>query len=179
MRWLALVALLGGCDIIFDLDRVPEPPGPLPIVGRWFSATAGAGHTCALDLDGRLFCWGLNEQGQVGRESTRYVLEDVGQVGDKLWNHISTSYDHTCGIQADESLWCWGSNTFGELGDYKPPAIAPRQVAGIWRDVSAGLDHTCGIRSDDHSLWCWGRGDSGQIGDGTTSLLIASTRIGM
>jgi alpha-tubulin suppressor-like RCC1 family protein len=170
VRWLVVVAFLGGCDVIFRIDRLDEPP---PITGRWSQVAAGKGHTCAIDLDGRLFCWGLNEYGELGRESTQYELDEVQQIGDKRWRSIVTGYQLTCGIQTDDSLWCWGNNATGAFGDGTTVSSAtPKRRGGTWKSVSATFQHTCAIASDD-ALWCWGRNDGGQVGIGTDVLIAA------
>src|SRR6185369_6345300 len=170
MRWLLVVAILGGCDVIWRLDRVPEPPEPSPLVGRWAHVDGGYGATCALDNDQHLWCWGSNGNGELGLASAVPENTVVQQVGDETWSSISTMYVDTCGVQTNGTLWCWGYNYYGQLGiGSTVVARAPQQV-GIetWREVSAGPYHTCGIR-DDGTAWCWGRNAYGELGDGDTA----------
>lgn len=43
-------------------------PGPRPVTGdlRFTSIAAGAEHTCGLVADGHMYCWGLDDAGQLG-----------------------------------------------------------------------------------------------------------------
>jgi len=45
-----------------------EPPRQVttPAAGGWASITAGFLHTCAIRTSGTLWCWGDNENGQLG-----------------------------------------------------------------------------------------------------------------
>jgi alpha-tubulin suppressor-like RCC1 family protein len=47
---------------------------------RWASVSVGDDHACALDVDGRAFCWGYNHSAQLGaRTETRCGI--VGESG--------------------------------------------------------------------------------------------------
>jgi alpha-tubulin suppressor-like RCC1 family protein len=43
--------------------------------------TAGSGFTCALSADGRLFCWGGNEFGQLGNRKTEASVSPAEVLG--------------------------------------------------------------------------------------------------
>ncbi len=81
------------------------------------SVSAGKYHTIALKLDGTVWAWGYNFNGQLG-DGTQYnrctpvqvsVLTDVISV--------SSRYDHSIALKSDGTVWAWGSNTSGQLGD--------------------------------------------------------------
>ncbi|MFZ8804314.1 MAG: MopE-related protein, partial [Candidatus Calescibacterium sp.] len=129
--------------------------------------SAGSYHTCAIDTNGSLWCWGDNWYGQLG-DGTNVGKDVPVQVSGTNWASVSAGWYHTCGIKTDEILWCWGDNWYGQLGDgTNVGKNVPVQVSGTnWVSVSAGKDHTCGVKTDG-TLWCWGRNNYGQLGDGT------------
>ena len=72
-------------------------------------------HACAITLAGRLFCWGNNEFGQLGRTgSSSYTPIQVSFGGTGLF--IEAGLKSTCAINAPGRVFCWGSNEFGQLG---------------------------------------------------------------
>ncbi len=86
----------------------------------------GVDHSCALLEDNKIFCWGQNDQGQLGREGgpssvpVAVVLpqkktEIEGEVEIK---HITAGDFHNCLLAdiGDERIFCWGKNTEGQLG---------------------------------------------------------------
>lgn len=53
-------------------------PTPVPdLDGRFTAVSAGGAHTCAIDGDGALWCWGDNSNGQLGRTSATSSPERV------------------------------------------------------------------------------------------------------
>ena len=153
---------------------------PSKALGNSIQIAAGWGHTCAINSDNKLFCWGYNECGQLGdgTNTTTYTPTPVnssGLLNGKSVINVSTaSYSHTCAINSDYELFCWGRNEYGQLGDgtnnYQNTPT-PVNSTGFLNgkavnSVSAGNSYTCAINSD-NQLFCWGNNDNGQLGDGT------------
>jgi alpha-tubulin suppressor-like RCC1 family protein len=77
-------------------------------------------HTCALvkSNGGELWCWGANENGQVGvPPSKAIVLSPTRSALPAATTRIAVGTYHSCAVTVDGSLWCWGANSFGQLGN--------------------------------------------------------------
>lgn len=152
--------------------------------GTGGSATGGAGgagacaveldlgdhHACARKGDGTLWCWGMNNYGQIGDGGTadKKAPAQVQALGTAV-AELATGGYHTCARKGDGSAWCWGLNDFGQLGDgtsVKKTAPAAVKDLGAVANLTAGTMHSC-ARKADGTAWCWGLNDAGQIGDGT------------
>jgi len=134
---------------------------PHPLGGCWGSATlrgsiaAGAVHTCALQVDSTVRCWG----GQV--ES----LTGLGPVV-----AISAGWGHTCALQSDGRVRCWGYNSDGQS---TVPADLSPAVA-----ISAGSQHTCALRAGG-AVRCWGWNTRGQTNVPGNLSLVAAIAAGL
>jgi alpha-tubulin suppressor-like RCC1 family protein len=134
---------------------------------------SGFQHTCALLGDGALWCWGLNNNGQLGdgtltdRPNPVAVQGLPGKVAS-----MALGYQHTCAVLGDGALWCWGQNQQGGVG--KPfttppvPEPQPQAVAGLAKvlRVAGGTFHTC-LLLEDKAARCMGGNAFGQLGNGT------------
>jgi alpha-tubulin suppressor-like RCC1 family protein len=135
--------------------------------------SAGEAHTCARTRDGTLWCWGDNDDGQLGINSTDTPQPEPVQVV-ALGNtvvEVSVGKSHNCARKSDGTLWCWGRNTSGALGigSIGSPQLVPVQVTALADGVigvSAGARISCA--GTDEGLWCWGYNEHGQVGDGST-----------
>jgi alpha-tubulin suppressor-like RCC1 family protein len=133
------------------------------------SMESDSGHTCAVNADGELACWGHNEYGQLGDGTTenRTTPHPVAGVG---WTSVSTGDGFTCGVLNGE-LYCWGDPSSLKLGT-SAPAIqtTPLRVgtSSGWTSVSTGAYSACGLLAG--TPYCWGSNSWGQIGIGETSL---------
>lgn len=143
--------------------------------------SAGEDHSCAINLAGELWCWGKNEDLQLGNENVEPHTIPVPVNGMPPIERIACGDDHSCAVAEDASLWCWGENEFGQLGrgtttlaEAEPTEVA---AGARWRDVAAQGDFTCAVR-EEGTLWCWGRNDDGQLGTDDTTERDTATQVG-
>jgi alpha-tubulin suppressor-like RCC1 family protein len=158
---------------------------------------AGYGHGMAREPNasevpaatGRVWVWGRNHAGQLGRGNTSgttrafpMLLDATTELTDAL--DLSGSGSHSVVVRwkagdpaLDGTVWSCGSQSEGRLGNgstasgnltYPVQAIkvGGDPLTGI-RQVSAGTSYTLALDEDGH-VWAWGSNDYGQLGDGTT-----------
>jgi len=131
---------------------------PMPVQsGAKFSAiSAGARHTCAITNVREAYCWGANDNGQVGDLAlTGPVLTRVpGSLG---YSQISAGATHTCAVRTDGALFCWGANDRGQLGNgsFGSNGVTRVSLNQPVATVSAGQQHTC-ARTTTNAVYCWG-----------------------
>jgi alpha-tubulin suppressor-like RCC1 family protein len=167
-------------------STMPDYTPSAAIGGSWERIAVGFAFTCGLDHpSGYVWCWGLNDHGQLG-DGTTTNRDAPGQLstGD-VFTDITAGYEHVCAIDSNQATWCWGYNGNGQLGaNDAVDHSSPVQVAGgmNWKRIAAGRLHTCGITDapDDGELWCWGDNRRGQLGNGdpTRASVAMPTRIG-
>jgi len=113
----------------------PQSPAPvvIPLLGlapSRVTVAAGGLHSCMLNADGRAFCWGGNDRGQLGAGSANSVATPLAVAGDVRFTAIATGLSHSCAIARGGGAWCWGENERGQLGDRSTMAHqAPMRVA--------------------------------------------------
>jgi alpha-tubulin suppressor-like RCC1 family protein len=152
----------------------------------------GSWHTCAIRTNGKLYCWGADNNGQIGNagsggstvthtgtpsqvQGTSILdLEYAGQT----FNDITAGQAHNCAISAENKMWCWGQNAQGQLGigsttdsQVARKVTLPSGETG-WKKVAAGNYWTCALTLAGH-VYCWGGaglgGPAPWIGDGNTA----------
>jgi alpha-tubulin suppressor-like RCC1 family protein len=84
----------------------------------------GYAHSCARLTDGRVACWGLNGNGQLGIGSTAAstvpkVVTDVTGA-----TKLVCGYQHACALESTGKVKCWGDNQYGQIGNGTMPADA-------------------------------------------------------
>lgn len=132
------------------------------------AVASGFSHTCAIGANGAAVCWGSNEWGQLGNDTTVLSALPIAVSGARAFVSITAGYAHTCGLAADGTAYCWGNDEAGELGTGTAGGKSgtPAAVAGGLRFsmLSAGYAHTCGVATDG-TAYCWGANESGELGD--------------
>ncbi|HET7543435.1 MAG TPA: hypothetical protein VFK05_26360 [Polyangiaceae bacterium] len=117
----------GSAAICPDTSLVRRPPARVAGLHDVTQLAAGAYHTCALQADGTVWCWGNNRKGQLGDGTTTThptptQVSSLGAAAVKL----SASVSQSCAVLADGTLWCWGS---AETPAYDAPVqTAPAQL---------------------------------------------------
>jgi alpha-tubulin suppressor-like RCC1 family protein len=156
---------LGNGESGWDSSYLPSQVSP-PMLSDVSFVSLGGGHSCAIKIDGSLWCWGNNWSGQVGDGTTTERVYPVLVANNVLTASLGES--HTCAIKQDRSLWCWGANWYGQVGvGPLGNVFSPVEVMQDVLTVSAGYYHTCAIKIDG-TLWCWGWNSYGQVdGNGT------------
>jgi len=162
---------------------------PSQLLGTmWATVVMGFRHSCALQADGHIACWGLNRSGESGVADETFVLMPRGVDGSTNWTSVSLNGSappfvggNTCGVKSDGTLWCWGTASGGRLG--MGPSVTddisrPAQVGAAtdWYSVSVGSRHACAVKRDG-TLWCWGDGSSGQLGNNDVRTRTEPTRV--
>ena len=183
LRWRSLPALaatacaLAGCgssagDAGAGKSSAQQVDQPVAVATstRFVSAEAGNWHMCMLATDGRTFCWGSNERGQLGAATTQHCMDgNLDCSATPLVAADGTAYTQivagdliTCGLTAAGAASCWGMDLGGQLGDgllmssTSPLAVADHHVfTSLAASDSAGL--ACGLTAN-AQVWCWGTG---------------------
>ncbi|MGI6484634.1 MAG: fibronectin type III domain-containing protein [Candidatus Dojkabacteria bacterium] len=86
------------------------------------SISAGGGHSCGLGSDGNGYCWGRNDNNQLGNgsniDSNVPVLVSKAAVpGGVSLSSIKAGGPTICLRTSDSKLYCSGSNSYGQLGN--------------------------------------------------------------
>ncbi len=161
-RWGHIAAFGGGSVIAAGvLLALFGTPIRSPDVAVW----GGVWHTCATRA-GDLFCWGKNNEGQLGDGTTqsRPIRTRVSGVNDIVAAAGGTF--HTCAIRTSGRVACWGRNAEGQLGVEAPAAsLSPVIVPGLAdvRALATTNEFNCALRLDG-TVSCWGDNHDGQLG---------------
>lgn len=151
---------------------------PTQIVSKdniWVTVSAGYRHSAGVKSDGTLWCWGRNDSGQIGDNTTAHKSSPVQTItGGSNWRTVAcggTGFNgFTAAIKTDGTLWVWGANDSGQIADNTTiNKSSPIQTitGGIdWRNISCGSAHIVSVKTDG-TIWNWGLGTSGQLGDNT------------
>ncbi|MFO0626426.1 MAG: hypothetical protein U0325_12505 [Polyangiales bacterium] len=171
---------------LLDRPGTDAPPDAAPVdvprdAGGTFSTTppatvakvvAGFFHTCARLVDNRVWCWGSNEQGQLGVDASITYAANPVRVGLTDVVDIAAGAFHTCALTLSGEVWCWGRNSERQLGVSSPQfAFAPVRVDDAPSGVAmlaTGSSHTC-VSTSGAQVWCWGNNTQGAGGTESSS----------
>lgn len=134
-------------------------------------------HTCAIASDDLPYCWGYNNNGQLGNNTVvdspvPVAVINTGVLAGKTVKSIATGYYHSCVIASDNQSYCWGDNVYGQLGDNSvtdrlvPVAVnTTGRLNGLTNlSITVGRYQTCVVASDNQA-YCWGYDNYGQLGN--------------
>lgn len=170
---MTLLALL-----VASLLGLVAPPGQVSadagdVIGSLRSTgsvlSVGTNHACYV-AGGKVFCWGSNNEGQIGQHPTDVLRSSVPLEIPGLSNvtAVATGQRHTCVLKSDTTVHCFGASgpAIGNLSS--GITYQPIQVLTGAASISAGGTHSCAVMTTG-AVKCWGSGFSGQLGDGSGS----------
>jgi alpha-tubulin suppressor-like RCC1 family protein len=109
----------------------PEHPAevPHPESIPWDSVSIGEGHACAIDTLQNLYCWGQNDNFQLGSPMGNTSTPTRVPV-DLQFSAVSTGPRGTCARTTSRAIYCWGVNTGHVLGlpDVDAIVMTPTRV---------------------------------------------------
>jgi hypothetical protein len=135
-------------------------------------AAGGKSHSCGIDTENNLHCWGLSDGG----------VWDFGQVTltptEGKFTFAAAGYNHSCAIRENATAHCWGIGSEDNLTEdqvaYEKGQVKLTPSDVHFQQIGAGHSHSCGLKVDG-SLACWG-GTSGSsdvpTGGGFVSLAV-------
>ena len=164
-----------------NIDHV-TPADVFGLTSGVSAIATGTFHACALTATGRVNCWGQNNFGQLGNDSTANspvpvtVASAPGALARPLGSVVAISAQggqHTCALIGGGGVKCWGHNNQLQLGlnNTGIDSLTPVDASGLTSGVSAiatGNETSCAVTSGG-GVSCWGSNRFGQFGNNTTS----------
>ncbi|MFK8003870.1 MAG: hypothetical protein AB8H86_30180 [Polyangiales bacterium] len=141
--------------------------------------SVGQSNTCAIDMDGDIWCWGSSAGGATGAPEIpttrpRRLFGDA-TFNARTFTQIAGGQRSNCAVDDEQHVWCWGSNSGSQLGtgvaggsEPLPARVADVDLSPLDEPVAQlvyGSGHGC-VRLVDGSVRCWGLNDRGQVGTG-------------
>jgi alpha-tubulin suppressor-like RCC1 family protein len=180
---------LNGGSLAAALD-VPFTTGAEAQALVFAAVSAAGGYSCGLTTAGAAYCWGINNEGELGSATNSECGDNcstlpVPVAGGLTFQSVSVGLYHACALSTNGTPYCWGSSNFGALGvdtatlnacaatPYHGGCPYPVPVSGglTFRSISAGVYHTCAVTATG-AAYCWGR-NAGELG--ADSATVATT----
>jgi alpha-tubulin suppressor-like RCC1 family protein len=110
-----------------------------PVAADVSAVATSFAHLCVLSAQGRVLCWGANnDRGRLGRPTTSLadppIPVDVGLL-DVV--SISTRAWATCAVTQAGEVYCWGDNRRGQVGDGTSVEERPTPVLVVGLEAPA------------------------------------------
>jgi alpha-tubulin suppressor-like RCC1 family protein len=129
--------------------------------------------TCGLTTAGAAYCWGSNEYGALGVDSsTAQSTTPVAVSGGLTFQSLTTGPARACGITAEGAVYCWGLMMGGDFSTnaYTPTLV---QTSQAFASIAAGMGMQVCALTAAGAAWCWGPNAKGELG--TTARLSGCT----
>jgi alpha-tubulin suppressor-like RCC1 family protein len=133
----ACMLVAGGC-----VDP-PWPEDHLTTMGNWQAVAAGGSHSCGIQEDGSIHCWGCGNGSDHGQCDPPTTSE---------WTSIVASEQHACAYGGQPGIECWGDSLVVGGVSELPDVVR----SATWKELSTDHVQACGILADNDEIWCWG-----------------------
>lgn len=134
----------------------------------------GAHHSCVVNANGELFCFGRGDDGQLGVNKIGFshsIPRHVGNTPAPI-RALALGDAHGCVLFTTGKVYCFGDNQHGQLGNQSTVdsaipvrvSLEPSGDASLV-GIATGATHSCAW-DDRGQYYCWGRNTNGQLGLG-------------
>jgi len=133
------------------------------------SIAAGESHGLAATMDGRVYSWGRNSDGQRGEYNVAAPDRSWALQVEGIDNVIAVAArgNMSMALKADGTVWCWGRfQSESENGVWTSCAAVPTQVPSLTgvTQLAVGRNHALAITTDG-KVWGWGYNSFGGVGN--------------
>ncbi len=153
----------------------------------WHQVYVGYNYSCAIKRDKSLWCWGANNDSQLGlagldkRDQHLPKQVSVNGIFYNDWKMVAVAKNHSCAIRElaesnntiSDRIFCWGKNISGQIGNQSLINVTtPTLIGGLldndWTAITVGSIHSCATKQND-SVYCWGSKNLNNLGLGVSS----------
>ena len=149
--------------------QVVDESDPTGFLTGVSGVSAGDYHSMAFKIDGTVWAWGANGDGQLGEGTKEDKFTAVQVSGLTNVISIAAAKYYSLALKDNGTVWSWGDNANGQLGDGSNfERLTPVPVVDITDviAIAAGDYHSLALKNDG-TVWAWGANSDGQLGDGT------------
>lgn len=149
---------------------------------------AGNYHTCARLDNATMKCWGYNNRGQLGQNSTANLGDGSGEMaalavvpGVSSVAEIGAGNEFSCARTTAGAVKCWGRNASGQLGQGNTNDLGDNESIASLANIDLGTGLTATSISvggtqvcatlNNNTIKCWGNGGNGRLGKGNQTSL--------
>ena len=163
-------------SVLYDVSSADCEVG---VPAGWRDVSTAEDTTCAIDADGQLICWGVEDYREINAVTTEYSQVSTNQryvcairssdsgvdcfrfvdgfvsnqvravPRDSRFSMIATGEAHVCGLRTDSRIECWG----GSYNYATPAGVAPEDEG--YQMVESGYNRSCAIDAEDRIV-CFG-----------------------
>jgi alpha-tubulin suppressor-like RCC1 family protein len=141
----------------------------------------GASHSLALTIDGKIYSWGKNTQGQcgIGNNEDQLYPQRVNKLEHKFIIQLAAGWEHSLALTEDGKMYSWGCGYKDNRRGVVPPVLglggnegrlSPELISSLEGveiiQIACGWDH-CLALSKDGKVLSWGSGQNGKLGTGS------------
>ncbi len=138
-------------------------------------ATSGS-HTVTLKVDGTVWSYGNNTNGELGNGTTDYSDEPVqAEFPEEVKIvQIGAGEKFSIALDSNGNVWTWGANDYGQLGYTSVGNVTkPQKVEGLSNitKITAG-SYTCLAIDEYKDIYGWGLDSNGELGIGSYTNIV-------
>jgi len=146
-------------------------PGLVESLENAVDAVAGGMHTAVLDIEGKVWTFGCNDEGSLGREVAEeeecFVPGLVELEGKVVM--LSAGDSHTAALTEEGNVWAWGTfrDSSGPIGLVESGRLEKKPVRILEGEeitkICSGSDHLV-MLGREGQIWTMGNAEQGQLG---------------